>query len=153
MICPDNQQLHRYHDQQLTTGQAAAVESHLRQCEYCRTELRALRRMSDMLFHAPLAEPNEQAMRRWTRSARQMRDSRIQRMAGWMMAAAAAIVLGIFGLWPNMETAQADSLLGNVERVMLAGSADEQLPANLATARLFAADLSSESPHHGSDDQ
>lgn len=70
-----------------------------------------------------------------------------------MMAAAAAIVLGIFGLWPNMETAQADSLLGNVERVMLAGSAEEQLPANLATARLFAADLSGESPHHGSDDQ
>lgn len=153
MICPDNQQLHRYHDQQLTTEQAAAVESHLQQCERCRTQLRALRHLSDMLFHAPLTEPNEQAMRRWARSSRQMRDSRIQRMAGWMMAAAAAIVLGIFGLWPNMETAQADSLLGNVERVMLAGSAEEQLPANLATARLFAADLSGESPHHGSDDQ
>lgn len=153
MTCPDTQQLHRYHDQQLTTGQAAAVESHLRQCERCRTELRALRRMSDMLFHAPPAEPNEQAMRRWARSARQMRDSQIRHLAEWMMAAAAAIVLGIFGLWPNMETAQADSLLGNVERVMLAGSAEEQLPANLVTARLFAADLSGESPVQRSDGQ
>ncbi|MHB1155597.1 MAG: anti-sigma factor family protein [Phycisphaerales bacterium] len=153
MTCPDNQQLHRYHDEQLTTEQAAAVESHLRQCERCRTELRALRRMSDMLFHAHMAAPNEQAMRRWAGSARQIRDSRIRHLAEWMMAAAAAVVLGIFGLWPNMETAQADSLLGNVERVMLADSADESLPANLATARLFAADLSGESSNHGSDDQ
>ncbi|MFA7236143.1 MAG: hypothetical protein WC058_04690 [Phycisphaeraceae bacterium] len=152
MTCPDNQQLHRYHDWQLTTEQVAAIESHLQQCEHCRTQLRALRHLSDMLFHAPLAEPSEQAMRRWARSARRMRDSRIRHLAEWMTAAAATIVLGIFGLWPNMETAQAGSLLGDVERVMLAGAADERLPANLVTARLFAADLSGESPDQGSND-
>lgn len=144
MTCPDDAQLQRYHDEQLPASQRAMVESHLQTCARCRRELLALRQISDAVFHAPLTEPDQQVMARLGRSLRSRRERQIQHLTEWAMAAAAAIVLGIFGLWPSMDAAQAEPLLSSAERAMLASPADESLPASVVTARLLATDLSAD---------
>ncbi len=93
MTCnPD--QLHRYHDRELDPVGAREVEIHLASCEACRELLADLRGMSGWIASAPLPEVETARLNAIARSAWHASSDRgVRRLAGWITAAAAAVMV------------------------------------------------------------
>src|SRR5438067_4937361 len=100
MSCDRVEQVHSYHDAELPLSQRGAFEAHLNECAECRELLNDLRRVSDLLAAAPLAELPPAAMTRfgqtWFAAAQ---DRGVMRIAGWLTSAAAGILIGALLIW------------------------------------------------------
>jgi anti-sigma factor RsiW len=88
--------MHAYHDGALAPAAKAAVESHLQSCGDCRELLADLRGLTDTLATISLPDMPARAMSRmygafW--AARRAKDHAVRRFAGWMTAAAAAVLV------------------------------------------------------------
>ena len=94
MACSRSTQVQYYHDAELKPEHRQAMEAHLRECAECRQMLAELRSLSSMILRAPLAEmPTGEAIRS-DRCRRAARDRGVLRLAGWMTATAAAVLIG-----------------------------------------------------------
>jgi anti-sigma factor RsiW len=100
--------LSAYLDGELSAGDAAAVEEHLRTCPACRAELDALSRVRQLLRHLPPPEPPSGLVELLLIRPRQ----RVLPVA-WAASAAAAIVLG--ALAAGTTTAPAPNMARMVE--------------------------------------
>lgn len=128
--------IHRYHDGELAPGDRRRTETHLAECTECRALLESLRHLSARLRMADAATLPPGMMERLRRSAPAMRDRGIVRLAGWLTATAAAVLLGALLLnsgqrlgvagrpatWEAVAVTPPDGLLdeGNSELVVTA---------------------------------
>jgi len=112
MACNQSQLVQRYHDGELSVEKRAVVESHLRDCGDCRDLLAHLVSLSSKLRAAPLVDIRPMTVARIRQSWRKAQDRSVLRLAEWMSAAAAAILIAAILTWPGHgnETASADSL-------------------------------------------
>lgn len=93
MIC-NSDQLHRYHDAELSPAELREVETHLASCDACCALLDDLRGMSQWIASAqmPAVETvrlNAIAHSAWHASS----DRGVRRLAGWITAVAAAVMV------------------------------------------------------------
>ncbi|HSW46656.1 MAG TPA: zf-HC2 domain-containing protein [Phycisphaerae bacterium] len=93
MTCDGTARIHRYHDGELSPPERTHVETHLRQCGQCSRTLADLRRLSSLVSKAGLAEMPADAAARLHARWPQTRDRGIRRLAGWLTAAAAAVLI------------------------------------------------------------
>jgi anti-sigma factor RsiW len=121
-MCPNCEQVHAYYDGELAAEQRAAFELHLQACPECQASLNELRQLSSLFAQIPLSEVPQRAMGRMYGSfhaARARQDRGVRRLAGWMTAAAAAVLViasirnptsltqpddppSLTGAWPEM---------------------------------------------------
>lgn len=94
MTCNQTSQLDRYHDGELAPVEREAIEGHLRACDQCRQRLAELKSLSSLIRTARLAEMPARLAIRFDRCRQTARDEGILRLAGWMTAAAAAVLIG-----------------------------------------------------------
>ena len=90
--------VHAYHDGELSPEQMAAFEAHLNGCADCRELLADLRKISQLVTAAPIADVPQQASRRMQQAwwaAQAARDRGVRRVASWLTAAAAAVILAV----------------------------------------------------------
>src|SRR2546423_10948053 len=101
MSCDNIRQVHAYHDGELPLIERARVEAHLRGCGDCAALLAELRRMSQLVAAARVADMPQDAMHRLEQSfwAARARDRGVLRLAEWMTGVAAAVLIGAAGLW------------------------------------------------------
>jgi anti-sigma factor RsiW len=95
-MCPTSEQVHAYHDGELPSAQRAAFEAHLASCRECQALLEQLGQLTKLFAQAPLAELPQRALGRMYGSfhaARARQEQSVRRLAGWMTAAAAAILV------------------------------------------------------------
>src|SRR5215831_19396515 len=111
MSCDQMTQIHAYHDGDLSPAQRAQVEAHLLVCSQCRELLEDLQRLSHMIATVPLPELPARALNRmygsWWASA-QVRDRGVRRLAGWLTAAAAAILV-LVPMYSNSRPVESDT--------------------------------------------
>lgn len=93
MTCNPSQ-LHRYHDAELSPAELREVEAHLASCDACRALLDDLRGLSSWIVSTPIpavetARLNAIAQSAWHASS----DRGVRRLAGWITAAAAAVMV------------------------------------------------------------
>ena len=105
----DCDQLQRYHDGELDAAEMRNTEAHLAACEKCRSELAELRAFSAMVAASPLPEVDQNRLaliadRAW----RATNDRGVRKLAGWITAAAAALMLVALVDFPqrNVDYAQ-----------------------------------------------
>jgi anti-sigma factor RsiW len=95
-MCEKSSQIHAYHDDALSAEERSAVESHLAACAECRQLLAELQKLSSMLATVEFAPMPPRVMSRMYGSwhaNRARQDRGVRRLAGWMTAAAAAILV------------------------------------------------------------
>ncbi len=151
MDCDRAAQVHAYHDDALAPSQRVALETHLETCADCR-ELRAdLRCLSNLIAAASLAAMSPETMARLSTSGRGARDRGLLRIASWLTAAAAAILVGALLFVPernggtiNQTVATNTDPLWETVAVMPPQEADEAVPEIVALATWMANDLSAD---------
>src|SRR5581483_1267894 len=108
MNCDHFEQVHQYHDGELPAGQRDALEAHLKSCADCQALLSELRAISRMLAAAPVVEIPTDAMQRLRNARYVLPDTGVLKIAGWLTAAAAAILLTALPVWrpePHVQPA------------------------------------------------
>src|SRR5437868_11181629 len=96
MNCGQAAQVHAYHDGELNAANRVAIESHLENCASCRTLLEELRGTSRWIASAELPRMPSDLPARILAEARhrhEIEESAMRRLAGWMTAVAAAVLL------------------------------------------------------------
>jgi len=93
MGCTRVELVHRLHDGELSSGELAAAETHIRECADCRALLADLRRLSQLISQATPAEMAAEAAERMHRAWHAARDRGVLRAASWLTAAAAAVLV------------------------------------------------------------
>jgi anti-sigma factor RsiW len=142
--CDQTSEVHAYHDGELPAERREALEAHLRQCAACRELLGELRRLSALLVHAPLPAPRGASGWNTHEAWRSAGERSIRRMAGWLTAAAATVLLAAWVGWPapGGEPAYAGGLW-EVAAVMPLSDPQGETDAEMAQlAAWFAQDLS-----------
>src|SRR5207244_1110981 len=99
MNCEQTHQVHLYHDGELPAGQRDALEAHLKTCSECQALLTDLRAMSRAFAAAPMVEIPSDAMLRIRGAQYVLPDTGVLKIAGWLTAAAAAILLAALPVW------------------------------------------------------
>src|SRR3982751_1525940 len=94
MTCEKITEVHAYHDGELDAGSRIALEAHLAVCDECRALLSELAGLSAFLSNAPLPVMPERAVSRFQGSWYEARDRGMVRVASWMTAAAAMLLVG-----------------------------------------------------------
>lgn len=121
MTCPQESQVHAYHDTELSPARRLAVESHLAECGACAALLGDMRDISRRVAAAPLpavsAIPFDRYYDVWDRS----RDRGVLRISSWLTAAAAAVLVASLVLFPAAHTPveTATAAVGSWEPVAL----------------------------------
>lgn len=105
MICEHAAQVHAYHDGGLASSEVAAMEMHLRDCAECRALLTDLRHVSQLVASAPMADMPADAMRRMQQTWWAAQDRGVRRIASWLTAAAAVVMLATT-LWSPTDRAE-----------------------------------------------
>lgn len=100
MGCSRTLEVHRYHDGELSVAERSALDAHLDGCEACSALLGDLRGLSALLTGAARAEAPGDLVIEIRRTAEQARDRSIIRIAGWLTATAAAVLVGALVTWP-----------------------------------------------------
>jgi predicted anti-sigma-YlaC factor YlaD len=144
----------RAHDGEASAAELAELQSHLVSCAACRDHAAALREISARIRGAELPAADAGLLARVREGAaaqvaQQQMDRRVRRLAGWLTAAAAAVMV-VTSVWrPTVRgggvtpgDAPAVATLSDIDTVMTRGS-DEPPPATLVAARWMATDLSS----------
>jgi anti-sigma factor RsiW len=94
MSCGNIADVHRYHDGELSPAEREAFEAHLRGCHECGGLLADLRRLSAMIAGADLAPLPADVLSRVQELPQKTGEQAILRIAGWLTAAAAAVLVG-----------------------------------------------------------
>ncbi|MBI4578564.1 MAG: zf-HC2 domain-containing protein [Planctomycetes bacterium] len=94
MTCERTHEIHRYHDGELSPTERSAVESHVTACAECRRLLAELRGLSLLISRMPRTVLPEVVLRRLSECRHAATDRAVLRIAGWMTAAAAAVLIG-----------------------------------------------------------
>ncbi|MEO6435023.1 MAG: hypothetical protein ABIP55_04585 [Tepidisphaeraceae bacterium] len=103
-MCEHTTQVHRYHDGYLTAQAREEVEVHLAACGECAALLADLRRLSQVIASTSRAQLPADALIR-LREARQVtRDRGVLRIATWLTAAAASLMLATLLIRPTEQT-------------------------------------------------
>ncbi len=93
MIC-NSDQLHRYHDRELDPAGVREVEAHLASCDACREVLADFQSTSRWIASAPIPTVESSRMNAIAQSAWHAAGDRgVRRLAGWITAAAAAVMV------------------------------------------------------------
>ncbi|HMB95391.1 MAG TPA: zf-HC2 domain-containing protein [Tepidisphaeraceae bacterium] len=96
MNCEKAEKIHAYHDDALSAEQRSEVEAHLAICAECRELMADLQKLSSAFAAVEFAEMPPRAMSRlygsW-HAAKVEQDRGVRRLAGWLTAAAAAILI------------------------------------------------------------
>ena len=111
MSCDRYQDIHRYHDGELPAAERVALEAHLASCPECRELLGALGRLSSSIRSASAGGTPTDLLEHIKRSWRPAREGSastqergVLRIAEWMTAAAAAVLIGAIVTWPSEST-------------------------------------------------
>ncbi len=94
MSCPREGQVHRYHDGELPADERESLEAHLQKCPECGRLHAELRQLSGLVSRAMLAEMPAALVQRVQASWPAARDRGVLRLASWMTATAAAVLIG-----------------------------------------------------------
>ena len=94
MTCSREGQVHRYHDGELPASERESLEAHLHECAECRQLQAELQQLSALVSRAVLAEMPAELVGRVRQSWPAARDRGVLRLASWMTAAAAAVLIG-----------------------------------------------------------
>jgi anti-sigma factor RsiW len=156
MTCDQTAQIHAYHDGDLSPTERAAVETHLRSCDSCRELLSDLQHISRLMASAALVEMPPRAINRmygaWWASA-QARDRGVRRLAGWLTAAAAAVLVLVPLYSPYSPSRPAEFEAGSWQETIAfippAGPRDDANAELIQVAQWIANDLSTEQPSLG----
>lgn len=105
MSCEKIGQVQAYHDGELDAGGRVALEAHLAVCAECRALLSELQGLSSFLAQAPLAEMPQRAVSRFEGSWYEARDRGMVRVASWLTAAAAMLLVGALLARPQAPVA------------------------------------------------
>jgi anti-sigma factor RsiW len=147
MTCDKAAQIHAYHDGELLPAQRAAIEAHLRTCVDCAALLADLRRVSALVANAPMERISPIALARLERSFYAARDRGVLRVASWLTAAAAAVLLFTMLMIPSEQPggdATVSAAAWQTIAVMPpADEADEPVPELVLAAQWMANDLAS----------
>lgn len=100
MICDRSVQTQRYHDRELSAPEAAEAEAHLAECPACRELLDDLRRLSRTLTQARTSNMPAGLIARLVKRHPQFEERAVLRLAGWMTAMAACIMIATLLSWP-----------------------------------------------------
>jgi anti-sigma factor RsiW len=93
------EQVHAYHDGELSPEQRAAFEAHSRSCPQCQQTLAELKGLSNLFDQVPLAELSPRTMSRMYgafHAARAQQERGVRKLSAWMTAAAAAVLAFAF---------------------------------------------------------
>lgn len=104
MNCQQTSRAHAYHDGELSPADAREFEAHLQECDACRERLEELRDLSRAITTAQLTPMPLAVSQRLENAWSTARDRGVMRIAGWMTAAAAAVLIGALSLWPRDGT-------------------------------------------------
>lgn len=144
MSCTCEAQIHAYHDGELDQASRRAVEAHVARCPACAALLADLRALSAMVRQAELPRLRPGAVRRFYGAWDLHRQRELLKTAGWLTAAAAAVLVGSLVLWP-LSGGAGEALAGGWEAIA-AMPPSERLPEGepepLAVAQWMANDLS-----------
>ena len=145
MVCDKTAQIHRYLDGELSSAQQEAVEAHVRECAECDRMLTDLRRLSQLISAAPLAEMPAENVARLQEGWQSARERGVRRIAGWLTAAAATILIGVVLTRPAQQPdADTRPAVWETIAVMPPDEVHEETsPDLLAMAQWMADDLSS----------
>jgi anti-sigma factor RsiW len=100
MACDRTAQVHAYHDGRLPAGDRAALESHFATCDECARLLADVRAVSKLVTSASLPPVSSATLARYRKAWNLARQRGILRIASWMTAAAAAVLVGSLTFWP-----------------------------------------------------
>jgi len=96
MTCDNAAKIHAYHDGELPSDERIAIESHLAVCDECRELLADLQKLTNIFATVELPEMPQRAVSRMYGSwhaAKAAQDRGVRRLAGWLTAAAAVVLL------------------------------------------------------------
>lgn len=151
------QKIEAYHDDRLDAATAAQVEAHVKTCAACAAELQALRALSQMFSELPPARLSQIGLARVHGAVDAIADEErgVLRMARWLSAAAAVVLLGATLALTSLssQSAQAQSSSSELpatvlpqawERVAMSGSdaTSSSQQSNVVDAEWIVADLS-----------
>ncbi len=94
MTCEKAAQVQAYYDGELDASRSQMLEAHLEQCAQCSGLLEELHALSTLLSAAPRPDMRPQAVSRFQGAWDVARDRGMMRIAGWLTAAAAALLVG-----------------------------------------------------------
>ncbi len=143
MSCTKTERVHRFHDGELSPSEREGAAAHIGACAECRETLAALRRLSQLLAEAPRADLSAEAAQRVRESWYTVRDRGVVRAAGWLTAAAAAVLVAALLTGPG-NSAEAGSRLPIWQTVAVTepvGVQDAAPPDTVVTAQWMADDL------------
>jgi anti-sigma factor RsiW len=146
VFCNQSQNVHAYHDGELSPEQRVSIEAHLKTCDECAKLLADLRQLTVMLSAAPMAEIPADTLAH-LREVRYINpDAAILRIAGWLTAAAAAVLLAALPFWPGSESIEANTTTSLIETVAVnppaENASDETRSEAVADAQWMADTLS-----------
>lgn len=98
MNCQWTGQLQAYHDGELPAADQAALQGHLSTCPACQAELDALKQLSGLVGSATLSMPPAgyaARVRHVVMAGSVAWDAGVGRLAGWLTAAAAVLLLAV----------------------------------------------------------
>src|SRR5262249_11419393 len=144
-------QIHAYHDGDLSPEARKALEKHLELCAECRELLAELQNLSQMFATVPLPEMPPRALNRmygaWWPTA-QVRDRGVRGLAGWLTAAAAAVLVIVPTFSPSRtadyEPASSGAWQETIAFIPPAGPRDDSNAELVQVAQWLANDLSTE---------
>lgn len=93
MTCSRAIDIHRYHDGELPITARAAIETHLDECAECRGLLRDLQGLSRLVAASTRTAMPGELPDRVSAVWRRRREQGVIRIAGWLTAAAAAVLV------------------------------------------------------------
>jgi len=91
--CSYSMQLSAYHDGELSPDDRDQLERHLSECPACAAELEQFRRLSAILDTAPRPQLSDKSRRELYALAPQVQDAGYLRIAKWVTAMAASVML------------------------------------------------------------
>src|SRR3954471_10905665 len=95
MGCDKTTQVQAYYDRELPPAETASMRTHIQACAECRDLLTELKQLSELVASAALAEMPAQTFARLQGNWREVvGDRAVMRIASWLTAAAAAILVG-----------------------------------------------------------
>ena len=145
MSCQRESQVQAYHDGELPAEQRESVEQHLRECADCAGLLAELRQLSAMVTSAPRVEMSADAVRRLEQAWWRQRDRGVLRLAEWLTAAAAAVIIGtlIYSPQPNQRSSSESAMAWQAEALTPPAQVRDEASSDVvAVAEWIANDLS-----------
>ena len=142
MSCDKIARVQAYYDSELPPTEMAAMRTHLAGCDECSALLTELKHLSEMVAAAPLVEMPATTMTRLQGNWRQVVGDRgVMRIASWLTAAAAAILVGALLLGRQATTEIAHVTTWQTAAVMPPPEDPSSAGELVAVAQWMASDL------------